>query len=82
MIAKSLVVDSTTKLSKQDWKMEQQADSDIGPIITLINNNNKSSIWNESFVEVSERLNDERGVTLCKSLVERTHSTNSAICAA
>ena len=38
VIAKSLVVDSTTKLSKQDWKREQQADLDIGPIITLINN--------------------------------------------
>ena len=38
VIAKSLVVDSTTKLSKQDWKREQQADSDIGPIFTLINN--------------------------------------------
>ena len=37
-VAKSLMVDSTTKLSKHDWKMEQQADSDIGPIITLINN--------------------------------------------
>ena len=33
-----IVVDSTTKLSKQDWKRAQQADSDIGPIITLINN--------------------------------------------
>ena len=38
VIAKSLVVDSTMKLSKQDWKRKQQADSDIGPIITLINN--------------------------------------------
>ena len=37
-IAKGLVVDSTTKLSKQDWKREQQADLDIGPTITLINN--------------------------------------------
>ena len=36
--AKSLVVDSTIKLSKQDWKMEQQAHSDVGLIITLINN--------------------------------------------
>ena len=26
------------KLSKQDWKREQQADLDIGKIITLINN--------------------------------------------
>ena len=34
MIAKCLVVNNTMKLSKQDWKMEQQADSDIeGPII-------------------------------------------------
>ena len=39
VIAKSLVVDSTMKLSKQDWKREQQTDSDIGAIITLINNN-------------------------------------------
>ena len=38
VIAKGLMVDSTTKLSKQDWKREQQVDSDIGPIITLINN--------------------------------------------
>ena len=38
VIAKSPVVDSTMKLPKQDWKREQQADSDIGPIITLINN--------------------------------------------
>ena len=38
VIAKSLVVDSTTKLSKQDWKRDQQAHSDIGPIITLISN--------------------------------------------
>ena len=38
VIAKSLMVNSTTKLSKQDWKMEQQADSDMGPIINLINN--------------------------------------------
>ena len=38
VIAKILVVDSTTKHSKKDWKREQQADSDIGPIITLINN--------------------------------------------
>ena len=38
VIAKSLVVDSNMKLSKQDWKREQQADSDIGPIITSINN--------------------------------------------
>ena len=37
VIAKSVVVDSTTKLSKQDWKREQ-ADSDRGAIITLINN--------------------------------------------
>ena len=32
------MINSTAMLSKQDWKMEQQADSDIGPIITLINN--------------------------------------------
>ena len=38
VIARDLVVNSTMKLSKQDWKREQQADSDIGPIITLINN--------------------------------------------
>ena len=38
VIAKSLVVDSTLKLSKQDWKREQHADSDIGPIITFIKN--------------------------------------------
>ena len=38
MITKSLVVNSTMKLSKQDWKMEQEADSDIGSIITLIKN--------------------------------------------
>ena len=38
VIAKGLVVNSTTKLSRQDWKMEQQAGSDIGPIITSINN--------------------------------------------
>ena len=31
------MVNGTTKLSKHDWKMEQQADPDIGPIITLIN---------------------------------------------
>ena len=31
-------LNSTTKLSKQDWKMEQQTDSYTGPIITLINN--------------------------------------------
>ena len=37
MVTKSLVVVSTIKLSKHEWKMEQ-ADSDIGPIITLINN--------------------------------------------
>ena len=38
VVIESLVGDSTTKLSKHDWKMEQQADPDIGPIITLINN--------------------------------------------
>ena len=38
VIPKSLVVDSTTMLSKQDWEREQQADLDIGPIIILINN--------------------------------------------
>ena len=38
VIARSLVVNNTIKLSMQDWKMEQQADSDIGPVITLINN--------------------------------------------
>ena len=38
VIAKCPVVDSTMELSKQDWKMQQQADSDIVPIITLINN--------------------------------------------
>ena len=38
VIAKGLLVNSTMKLSKQDWKMEQQADSDIGSIITLVNN--------------------------------------------
>ena len=38
VIPKSLVVDSTKKLSKQDWKREQQADLDIGPIVILINN--------------------------------------------
>ena len=32
------MVNSTTKLSKEDWKMEQEADSDTGPIITIINN--------------------------------------------
>ena len=36
VIAKSLEVNSTTKLFKQHWKMEQQGDSDIEPIITLI----------------------------------------------
>ena len=38
MVTKSLVVDGTTKLSRHDWKMEQQTDPDIGPIVTLINN--------------------------------------------
>ena len=37
VVIKCLMVDSTTKLSKQDRKMEQQAYSGIGPIITLIN---------------------------------------------
>ena len=37
-VGKRLMVDSTIKLSKQDWKMEQEADSDIGSIVTLINN--------------------------------------------
>ena len=36
-VTKNLVVDGTTKLSKHDWKMEQ-ADSDTGLIIPLINN--------------------------------------------
>ena len=34
---KNHVVDSTMKLSKQDWKKEQQASPHIGPVITLIN---------------------------------------------
>ena len=59
------------KLSKQDWK-RKQADSDIGPIITLIKLQNtfaicckgRGSIWNESFVEVLERSDDERRITL------------------
>ena len=38
VVARSLAVNSTSKISKQDSKMEQQADSDIGPIIILINN--------------------------------------------
>ena len=38
VVAKGLVADSTAKLSKQDWKMKQQADSDIGPITILISN--------------------------------------------
>ena len=38
MVAKSLVVNGTTMLSRHDWKMEQQTDPDIGLIITLINN--------------------------------------------
>ena len=33
-VTKSLMVDSTIKLSKQDWKKEQQADTNIGPIIS------------------------------------------------
>ena len=71
VIAKGLVVDSTTKLSKHHWKGEQQADSDIGTIITLINNKALlqyiAKEWDPSgmsFVEVSERFNDERRVTL------------------
>ena len=32
------MINGTTKFSKHDWKMNQQANSDIGPIITLINN--------------------------------------------
>ena len=38
MVAKSLVVNGTTKLSRHDWKMEQHTDPDIGLIIALINN--------------------------------------------
>ena len=38
VIAKSLVVDSTMELSRQDWRRDQQKDLDIGPIITLISN--------------------------------------------
>ena len=34
IVDKSLVVDSTTKLSRHDWKMEQQTVSDIGLIVT------------------------------------------------
>ena len=71
VIAKCLVVDTTTKLSKEDWKQEQQADSDKGPIITLISNKallqyvaKRRPIWNESLVEVSERSNDERRFAL------------------
>ena len=37
-VTKSLVVHSNTKHSKHHWKMEQQVDSDIGPIIIPINN--------------------------------------------
>ena len=29
VVAKGLVVDGTTRLSKHDWKMEQEANSDI-----------------------------------------------------
>ena len=37
-VAKILVVDGTLKPSRHDWKMEQQTDPDIGPIVTLITN--------------------------------------------
>ena len=38
MVDKSLVVDMhNMKLSRHDWKMEQQTDPDIGLIVTLIN---------------------------------------------
>ena len=38
VVPKNLVVDDITKLTKHDWKMVQQGDPDIGPVITLINN--------------------------------------------
>ena len=37
VIVKNLVVAGTMKLSKQDWKKEQQANPNIGPVIALIN---------------------------------------------
>ena len=37
VVVKNLVVDGTTRLSKQDWKKEQQADPNLGPKISLIN---------------------------------------------
>ena len=68
VVAKSLVMNNTTKLSKHDWKMEKQADPDTGPIITLINNKAllqhvaKEVLQNESLTEISERFNDDRRV--------------------
>ena len=35
VIQKSLVVDSSTKLTNNDWNREQSEDSDINPIILL-----------------------------------------------
>ena len=73
VIAKSLVVDSTMKLSKQNWKREQQADSDTDTDNNYFNQQQSTFviccegrrfIWNESFVEVSERSNDERRLAL------------------
>ena len=72
VIAQSLVVNSTMKLSKQDWKIEQQADLDIGPIITLINNKallqyvakegNPSGM--RVLLKYQNNLNDERRITI------------------
>ena len=74
VIAKSLVVNSTMKLSKQDWKMEQQADSDIGPIITLINNKallqyiaKEGDPSGMSFIEVLKDLMIKEGLLYRKS---------------
>ena len=70
VVPKNLLVNGTTKLSKHDWKMGQQADPDIGWIITVISKKallqyvakGEELLWNKSLVKYQKDLMMKEGL--------------------
>ena len=52
VIQKSLVVDSSPKLTNNDWIREQSEDSSIGPIIQLLKSDNLKNYVAKSWIHL------------------------------
>ena len=85
VVQKSLVVDSSPKLTNKDWIREQSEDSSIGPIIRLFKTEELccervGSIWYACSNEVSKRLVFEGWVVALECLVEKPPGTHFVVC--